>query len=152
MFRDPERIPKELQSTANPSSVWQLPGPWSCVAEGVPLRNTKELLPRGSRTKCNGRKSAALLDEFRKRTEPGWNLHQPSDVCIDSFEADRGPDQRYRTSPIGALSTHFKGGFYHDGRFADLNAVVNHYNTCMNLGLTDGEKSDLVQYLLSLKF
>ena len=85
-------------------------------------------------------------------TEPGWNMHQPSDVCIDSFQADRGPDLRYRTSPIGALSTHFKGGFYHDGRFADLNAVVNHYNTCMNLGLSDGEKSDLVQYLLSLKF
>ena len=85
-------------------------------------------------------------------TEPGWNLHQPSDVCIDGFQADRGPDMRYRTTPIGALSTHFKGGFYHDGRFADLNAVVNHYNTCMNLGLTAGEQSDLVQYLLSLKF
>src|SRR5215467_7789436 len=85
-------------------------------------------------------------------TEPGWNLHQPSDICIDSFQADRGPDMRYRTSPIGALSTHFKGGFYHDGRFADLNAVVDHYNTCMSLGLTDGEKNDLIQYLLSLKF
>jgi hypothetical protein len=85
-------------------------------------------------------------------TEPGWNLHPASDVCIDSFGADRGPDHRYRTSPIGALSTHSKGGFYHDGRFADLNAVVNHYDKCMNLGLSDGEKSDLVQYLLSLKF
>jgi hypothetical protein len=85
-------------------------------------------------------------------TEPGWNLHQPSEVCIDSFQADRGPDRRYRTSPIGALSTHFTGGFYHDGRFADLNAVVNHYDKCMSLGLTDGEKSDLIQYLLSLKF
>ena len=85
-------------------------------------------------------------------TEPGWNLHQADDVCIDHFQADRGPDHRYRTSPIGAISTHLKGGFYHDGRFADLNAVVDHYNTCMSLGLTDGEKSDLIQYLLSLKF
>jgi hypothetical protein len=85
-------------------------------------------------------------------TEPGWNLHQPSDVCIDSFQANRGPDMRYRTSPIGALSTHFTGGFYHDGRFADLNAVVNHYDKCMNLGLSDSEKGDLIQYLLSLKF
>jgi len=85
-------------------------------------------------------------------TEPGWNLHTNTDVCIDSFQADRGPDKRYRTSPIGAITTHFKGGFYHDGRFADLNAVVNHYDKCMNLGLTDGEKSDLIQYLLSLKF
>jgi len=85
-------------------------------------------------------------------TEPGWNLHQPTEVCIDSFQANRAPDQRYRTSPLGALSTHFKGGFYHDGRFADLNAVVDHYNTCMSLGLTDGEKRDLIQYLISLKF
>jgi len=85
-------------------------------------------------------------------TKPGWNLHQPSEVCIDGFQANRGPDLRYRTSPIGAISTHFKDGFYHDGRFADLNAVVDHYNTCMNLGLTASEKSDLVQYLLSLKF
>jgi hypothetical protein len=85
-------------------------------------------------------------------SEPGWNMHTASDVCIDSFQADRGPDHRYRTSPIGAMSTHFKGGFYHDGRFPDLNAVVEHYNKCMSLGLTDSEKSDLIQYLISLRF
>jgi hypothetical protein len=85
-------------------------------------------------------------------TDPGWNLHTPSEVCIDSFQANRAPDFRYRTSPIGALFTHSKGGFYHDGRFPTLNAVVDHYNTCMNLQLTAGEKSDLVQYLLSLTF
>jgi hypothetical protein len=85
-------------------------------------------------------------------TEPGWNLHTPSEVCIDSFQSGRGPDMRYRTSPIGALTTHFKGGFFHDGRFADLNAVVDHYNTCMSLGLSNSEKSDLIQYLISLKF
>ena len=75
-----------------------------------------------------------------------------AEVCIDSFQADQAPDHRYRTSPIGELFTHVKGGFYHDGRFADLEAVVDHYNTCMNLGLSAGEKSDLIQYLLSLTF
>jgi hypothetical protein len=85
-------------------------------------------------------------------TDPGWNLHTPADICIDSFQADRAPDHRYRTSPIGALFTHTKGGFYHDGRFATLGDVVDHYNTCMSLGLSDDEKSDLVQYLLSLSF
>src|SRR5438309_2906493 len=85
-------------------------------------------------------------------TEPGWNLHQPSDVCSDSLQANRGPNMRYRSSPIGALSTHFTGGFYHDGRFPNLNAVVDHYNTCMKLGLSVSEKRDLIQYLLSLKF
>jgi hypothetical protein len=85
-------------------------------------------------------------------TEPGWNLHTPAEVCIDDFQADRAPDLRYRTSPIGALFTHTKGGFYHDGRFPTLTAVVNHYNTCMSLGLTANEKADLIQYLLSLTF
>ncbi len=27
-------------------------------------------------------------------TEPGWNLHTPSEVCVDSFQADRSPDRR----------------------------------------------------------
>src|SRR5437762_13679740 len=40
-------------------------------------------------------------------TEPARNLHQPSEVCIDSFQADRGPDMRYRPSPIGPLSNHY---------------------------------------------
>jgi hypothetical protein len=85
-------------------------------------------------------------------TDSGWNLHTPAEICIDAFQANRAPDDRYRTSPIGALFTHFKGGFYHDGRFPTLAKVVDHYNTCMSLNLSAGEKSDLIQYLLSLTF
>jgi hypothetical protein len=43
-----------------------------------------------------------------------------------------------------------KGGFYHDGRFATLDDVVNHYDTFFRLGLTAPEKHDLVEYLKSL--
>lgn len=85
-------------------------------------------------------------------TEPGWNLHTPAEVCVDAFQADRAPDRRYRTSPIGAIFTHTKGGFFHDGRFPTLKAVVDHYNTCFHLGLSPSEKDDLIQYLLSLTF
>jgi len=83
-------------------------------------------------------------------TEPGWNMHTPSEVCVDSFQADRSPDKRYRTSPLNGLWTHTKGGFYHDGRFATLLDVVNHYDSCMSLALTDQDKTDLVQFLKSL--
>jgi hypothetical protein len=83
-------------------------------------------------------------------TDSGWNLHKPSEICIDDFQANRAPDRRYRTSPLGGLWTHTKGGFYHDGRFATLLDVVNHYDTCMSLGLSGQEKSDLVEYLKSL--
>jgi hypothetical protein len=83
-------------------------------------------------------------------TEPGWNLHTPEEIGIDSFQADRSPDLMYRTSPLKGLWTHTKGGFYHDGRFATLLDVVNHYDTHFGLGLTESEKSDLVEYLKSL--
>jgi cytochrome c peroxidase len=45
---------------------------------------------------------------------------------------------------------HSQGGFYHDGRFATLDDVVAHYDTALTLGLSAGQKSDLVQYLKSL--
>lgn len=43
-----------------------------------------------------------------------------------------------------------KGRFYHDGRFQTLMDVVNSYDARFNLGLTDEEKYDLVEYLKSL--
>jgi hypothetical protein len=83
-------------------------------------------------------------------TEPGWNLHAASDIGIDDFQSNRSPDKRYRTSPLNGLWTHQKGGFYHDGRFATLRDVVDHYDGFFGLTLDGGEKSDLVEYLKSL--
>ena len=84
-------------------------------------------------------------------TEPGWNLHSPSEVGVDDFQAKRSPgEQKYRTAPLRGLFAHSKGGFYHDGRFATLNEVVDHYNTYKKLGLNDQEKRDLIEFLKSL--
>lgn len=59
-------------------------------------------------------------------------------------------DGKYRTAPLAGLWSHQKGGFYHDGRFATLNDVIEHYDTHSKLELTPQEKADLVQYLKSL--
>ena len=83
-------------------------------------------------------------------SEPGWNMHTPAEMCLDDFQAKRSPDEHYRTSPLKGLWTHQRGGFFHDGRFANLLDVLNHYNTCFSLGLTTAEKNDLVEYLKSL--
>ena len=83
-------------------------------------------------------------------TEPGNNLHSPAEIGVDSFQADRSPTHMYRTAPLAGLWTHQKGGFYHDGRFATLNEVINHYDTFFKLGLTDEEKKDLAEFLKSL--
>ncbi len=77
-------------------------------------------------------------------------MNKPEDIGIDDFQASRSPDKRYRTTPLKGLWTHQKGGFFHDGRFATLLEVVNHYNDFMGLGLTPTEKNDLVEYLKSL--
>jgi hypothetical protein len=83
-------------------------------------------------------------------TEPGWNTHPAADIGIDDFQANRSPDRTYRTAPLRGLWSHQKGGFYHDGRFATLMDVVNHYDDVKRLALTAEEKRDLAQYLLSL--
>ncbi len=83
-------------------------------------------------------------------TEPGWNMHTGAEIGIDEFQALRSPDERYRTTPLRGLFTRAKGGFFHDGRFATLNAVVDHYDSTFKLGLSGPEKSDLVQFLKSL--
>jgi mono/diheme cytochrome c family protein len=86
-------------------------------------------------------------------TEPGWNLHTAEEIGIDDFQAKRAPDDRYLTAPLRALwnmDKIHKGGFHHDGRFATLNEVVDHYDGHLKLELSDKEKHDLIEYLKSL--
>ena len=77
-------------------------------------------------------------------------MHTAEEIGIDAFQADRAPDRRYRTAPLKGLWTHMQGGFYPDGRFATLGAVVEHYNTVFALGLTAQDTRDLVEFLKSL--
>ena len=92
-------------------------------------------------------------------TEPGWNLHKPEEIGIDAFQANRAPDHVYKTQNLAGvfikeagLYMHpaNRGRYFHDGRFATLLDVVNHYNIQFDLKLTDGEKLDVVEYLKSL--
>ena len=109
----------------------------------------REAAARG-RTLFEARAQCATCHVPPLYTEPGWNMHTPEEIGIDDFQASRSPDGRYRTAPLNGLTSHQKGGFYHDGRFASLQDVVEHYNTFKGLGLTDQEKQDLVEFLKSL--
>jgi hypothetical protein len=86
-------------------------------------------------------------------TEPGYNLHTADEIGVDSFQADRGPERRYVTTPLRALfdmQKIHKGGFYHDGRFPTLEAVVDHYDNHLRLNLNAEQKRDLIEYLKSI--
>ena len=105
---------------------------------------------RQGRDVFNGKAKCASCHVPPLFTEPGYNMHLPEEIGIDDFQAQRSPDGRYRTAPLRGLWTHGKGGYYHDGRFATLADVIDHYNDFLGLGLTTSERADLEQYLLSL--
>ena len=95
-----------------------------------------------SKAKCGSCHAAPLLADNK--------LHTAAELGIDDFEAKRSPTGKYRTAPLGGLFARAKGGFYHDGRFATLPDVVNHYNNHLQLNLSAAEKKDLTEYLKSL--
>ena len=101
----------------------------------------------------NGKATCATCHVPPIFTEPGWNLHTAEEIGIDDFQAMRSPDGRYVTTPLRALwntEKIHKGGFYHDGRFATLDSVVEHYDEHFDLGLSEQEKRDLIEYLKSI--
>ena len=83
-------------------------------------------------------------------SEPGWSMHSAAEIGIDDFQSRRSPDNMYRTTPLAGLFVRAKGGFYHDGRFADYRSVIDHYDTHLRLGLSEADKRDLEEYLKSL--
>lgn len=83
-------------------------------------------------------------------SEPGLALHKGAEIGIDDFHASRSPTGAYRTTPLQGLFVREKGGFYHDGRFKDYAAVIDHYAPVLGFQLSQQERNDLIQFLKSL--
>ena len=147
-----DRITKKLPALHFYQLAIPAPAPEPGVDFNVAAAERGDVLFSG-KAKCNDCHVEPLW------TEPGWNLRTPAEIGIDSFQADRSPDGVYKTMNLAGIfvrengvfmSPANKGRYYHDGRFATLLHVVNHYNTLLSLGLTNQEKLDLVEYLKSL--
>ncbi len=100
---------------------------------------------------CSTEKRNAPLATFRRcsPSQVGTCTPPPRSGSTTSRRSAR------RTNVTGprhskGLWTHQKGGFYHDGRFATLSEVIEHYNQFFRLSLAEQEKSDLIEYLKSL--
>ena len=87
-------------------------------------------------------------------TDANTTLHAPADVVSEpepggvASYASRSATKQYRTAPLAGLWQH--APYFHNGSAATLDAVVETYDTKKALGLTVGQKADLVQYLKSL--
>jgi hypothetical protein len=150
---DDDRITKKLPELHFYQLAIPAPAPEPGVDFNVAAAERGDELFSG-KAKCNDCHVEPLW------TEPGWNLHTPAEIGIDSFQADRAPDGVYKTMNLAGvfirenavfMNPANRGRYYHDGRFATLLDVVNHYNTRFSLGLTNQEKLDLVEYLKSLQ-
>ncbi|HJU66407.1 MAG TPA: hypothetical protein VJ596_12045, partial [Gemmatimonadaceae bacterium] len=75
-------------------------------------------------------------------------LHRASETGMDSAYAARTAQRAYRTTPLRGLWQH--APYFHDGSAKTLDDVVEHYERVLTLGLTGGQKRDLVEYLKSL--
>jgi len=159
-LRDPQQFPVAARSES-----WNTRGKPDQVTARLAALHFYQLAipappaPEGSYDKVAAARGGALFTGKAKcatchvpplYTEPRQNLHGPAEIGVDSFQADRSPTHAYRTAPLKRLWTHQKGGFYHDGRFAVLPEVVDHYNGHLGLQLTEAEMKDLIEHLKSL--
>jgi mono/diheme cytochrome c family protein len=74
--------------------------------------------------------------------------HAPAETGMDGAYAARTTQKRYRTTPLRGLWQH--PPYFHDGSAATVEAVVEHYDQTLTLGLSAAQKADLAQYLKSL--
>lgn len=81
-------------------------------------------------------------------TDAGQRLHSAAEVGMEPLTAERSATGFYRTTPLRALWQH--PPYFHDGSAATLHDVVQHYDTHFDLGLTQAQQADLVEYLKSL--
>lgn len=74
--------------------------------------------------------------------------HEASETGMDPRYASRTTQKQYRTTPLKGAWQH--PPYFHDGSAATIEAVVEHYDRTLTLGLTAEQKADLAQYLKSL--
>ena len=75
-------------------------------------------------------------------------LHAPAETGMDPSYAARSTTKKYRATPLRALWQH--PPYFHDGKAANLAAVVDHYDATLTLKLSAEQKKDLVEYLKSI--
>ena len=111
--------------------------PARIAGPGAAARQLRPLGCAGAARACSAaRRTAAPATCRRSSPSLAGTCIRGEEIGIDDFQASRSPDGRYRTAPLRGLWTHGKGGFYHDGRFPTLAAVIDHYDSHFSLGLS----------------
>ena len=96
------------------------------------------------------RRGEALFDKpFRHDAAMSCaGCHRPDSAFVDHRVHDIGTGGLFKTMTL--INANFNAPYFHDGRFDSYGEVVSYFDRYFDLGLTDGEKSDLVAYLTAV--
>ena len=118
-------------------------------AAGGQLRRRGRRARRGSSS--TGKAQCATCHVPPLFTEPGWNLHTPAEIGIDDFQANRSPDERYRTTPLEGPVDAPEGRLLPRRPLRDAARRGRPLRRALRARARRArEKSDLVEYLKSL--
>ena len=74
--------------------------------------------------------------------------HVPSAAFVDHRQHDVGSGGNFKTPTL--LNANLNAPYFHDGRYANYSQVVAHFDRAFYLGLSSGDRQDLVAYLQAL--
>jgi hypothetical protein len=74
--------------------------------------------------------------------------HVPSAAFVDHRQHDVGSGGVFKTPTL--LNANLNAPYFHDGRYSNFSQVVAHFDRVFYLGLSGGERQDLVAYLQAL--
>ena len=140
VFYDRDLINPKLPALFEYQTSLEAPAPPSDAFDADAAARGQELF-EGSAT-CGTCHSGPTL------SDAATTLHAPEETGMDPTTAERSATGMYRTTPLRALLAH--PPYFHDGSAETLADVVAHYDTTLELGLSESERGDLVEYLNSL--
>jgi mono/diheme cytochrome c family protein len=142
----PDLVTPKLPALLQYQLSLQTPPPPAGSFDGAAARRGEDLFNGAAR--CATCHKPPTLTDVDGPVPPPPVLHAPFEVGQEEVYASRSATGLYRTTPLRALWQH--PPYFHDGSAPDLLAVVNHYNSVLRLGLNDGQKADLVEFLKTL--
>ena len=118
------------------------------LAKPAPAAGSFDAAAAAARAGACSPARASARPATRARTFTDEKLHAPAETGMDPAYAARSATKKYRATPLRALWQH--APYFHDGKAANLAAVVDHYDATLKLKLSAEQKKDLVEYLKSI--
>src|SRR5262249_3209215 len=107
------------------------------------------LLSASYASEAERRGEALFFKPFRRQaTLSCAACHVPTASFVDHLQHDVRSGGPIKTPTLLNANTH--GSYFHDGRYDSYDQVVEHFDRAFDLGLSDGDKADLVAYLTAV--